>query len=165
MAEYQLNWQATTNGSAGTFDQFIELKASSGVTIVVKRLRVSFPGSASGAPNDYVAQVKLLRNTGAGSGGSAAPAAGNPGNITKLRTNAPASIVTANVKNGTASFTTGANYDVPIWEAVNTRSVFEWIAADQEEWIETNATGNYIAVALACSAASQTFNATITWEE
>jgi hypothetical protein len=165
MAEYQINWQATTNTAAGTFDQFIELKAAANTTIVLKRVRASFPGSAAGAPNDYVAQIKVLRNTAAGAGGSAVPAAGTQVDITKLRTNAPTSTVTAVVKNTTSSFTTGTNYDVPIWDAVNTRSVFEWIAADQEEWIETNATGNYIAIAIACSAASQVFNTTVTWEE
>ena len=165
MAEYQVNWNATTNPSAGTFDQFIEVKAASSTTFTLKRVRVSFPGSASGSPNDYVAQIRVNRNSGAGAGGSAAPAAGNYGNVSKLRINSGATGTTVNLKNGTASFTTGTLYDTPIWDAVNTRSVFEWIAADQEEWIECEATATYIALSLTCSAASQVFNATMTWEE
>lgn len=156
MAEYILNLSATSNVTPNTFDQYIELKAATSTTILLKRCEVSFTTTT---PQDQTAQIKILRNSAAGtatSGLTPTPA--------KLRQNSPASTATVVTKNGTNAFTTGANVDTPKFDGVNTRSFFLWIAADQEEWIESTVAG-YIAIAVAISIASMIVNVTLVWEE
>jgi len=156
MAEYQINLSATSNTAANTFDQFVELKAASGTSITIKRVRVSFVATT---PADNLCQIKVLRNSAAGTATS-----GNTPTPLKLRQNSPAATATVVTKNGTNGFTLGANTDTPIFDGVNTRSVYEWIAADQEEWVES-VVAQYVAVAIAISAASFLVNVTIVWEE
>lgn len=156
MAEYQVNVAATSNSSANTFDEFIELKAASGTSITLKRVRVSFIATT---PADNLCQIKITRNSAAGtftSGTSYTPL--------KLRQNSPASTVTATIKNSTNAAQVGTITDTPVYDGVNTRSVYEWIAADQEEWIES-VVAQYIAISLAVSAASFQCNVTAIWEE
>ncbi len=156
MAEYQINMSATSNASANTFDEFVELKAAANTSITLKRVRVSFVATT---PADNLCQIKVLRNSAAG-----VFTTGNTPTPLKLRQNAPAATATVATKNGTNGATLGTNVDTPIFDGVNTRSVFEWIAADQEEWLES-VVAQYIAVALAVSAASFLCNVTVVWEE
>ena len=156
MAEYQVNVAATSNSAANTFDEFIELKSAANTAITLKRVRVSFIATT---PADNLCQIKVLRNSAAGtftSGTSYTPL--------KLRQNSPTSTATVTIKNGTNAATVGTTTDTPIFDGVNTRSVYEWIAADNEEWIES-VVAQYIVIALAVSAASFQCNVTAVWEE
>jgi hypothetical protein len=157
LAEYTVNVNATSNSASNTDDTFIEIKNAAGMSAMLKRVRVSFPATT---PADNEVQVQVKRNSAAGAGGSAFVAL-------KRRQNAPSSAASAvNIKNGTASFTVGTNTDIPIRASVNQRSVFEWIARDEYDYIEAvPGTGGYIAVVVQVSAASQLINAECDWEE
>jgi hypothetical protein len=159
MPIFKSNIQATTNGSTNTFDQFIEIKAAASTTYLIRRIRVT-PGDSSAAPADNQMSIKLLRNSAAGTA-----TAGTTPVATKNRINAPASGATLVGKNAANNFTVGTNTDTPIWASVNERNGWEWIPADQTEVIEHSATGVWIAVAIACSAASRRVNVEIEWEE
>ena len=156
MAEYTISLQATSNATASTDDQLVEIKNAAGMSTLVKRVVVSFPITV---PVDQESQVRVVRNSAAGAGGSAFVPL-------KRRQNAPSSAATVQIKNGTASFTTGANTDTVKRVAVNTRSVFEWIARDEYDYIEAvPGTGGYIAVVAQISTASQLVNCDVDWEE
>ena len=159
MPIYKANVQATTNATPATAEQFIELKAPTGVTHLLRRVRVTV-GDGSAAPADNELRVEVWRNSAAGTATSGTtPAA------IKNRTNAPASGATLVGKNGTNAFTTGANTDKPVIGACNERGIFEWIPAVPAEYIEHSATAAYIAIVITCSAASRKVNVEIEWEE
>jgi hypothetical protein len=156
MAEYISNVAATSNGSANTFDEFIEIKAASSTSVQIKRVRVSF---ITTTPGDNECSIKLMRNSGGGTFTS-----GTVFTPLKIRQLAPAATATCTIKNGSNGATLGTNVDLPIYAGINTRSVFEWIAADQEEWIESTS-GGYVALAISCSGSSLLVNVECVWEE
>src|SRR5574337_1224131 len=121
MAEYIANVSAVSNATPNTYDEFIEVKAATGTTVELKRVRVSF---VTTTPGDNECSIKVLRNSGAGSFTS-----GTSFTPLKMRQTAPAATATVTVKNGSNNATLGVNVDTPIYAGVNTRSVFEWIAA------------------------------------
>jgi hypothetical protein len=155
-AEYTINVNATSNASGNTNDTFLQINNGTSMSAMLKRVRVSFPATT---PADNEVQVSVVRNSTAGSGGSAFVAL-------KRRQNAPTGVATIQIKNGTASFTVGTTTDTPIRASVNQRSVFEWIARDEYDYIEAvPGTLGFIAVAVQCSAASQLINAEADYEE
>jgi hypothetical protein len=153
MAQYSAEVQATSNATANTEDTFIELKAASSTSLLIKRVRVSIFTPSS----DTTTTVRLLRNSGAGSGGTSYTPL-------KKRQLSPSSTATCNVKNGTSAFSVGSNTDCPDRVNVNGRAIWEWIPRGNEEFTET-ASGAYFAVGIACSSASIKHDVTAEWEE
>ena len=64
-SEFTMNVAATSNATANTDDVFLLIKAAAGLTILVKRVRVSFPATT---PADWEALVKVTRNSATGAG-------------------------------------------------------------------------------------------------
>ena len=159
MAEYTASVNATSNGTANTDDMFIEIKAPTSTTVLVKRIRVSSPATT---PADNEVLVTVTRNTGAGTFTS-----GTGFTPIKRRTSAPVSVITSStciVKNGTNGATVGAGASVVLKTAFNQRGIFEWIARDKDDYIETGS-GEYIEVLVQCSAVSQKIAVEMDWEE
>ena len=157
MAQYTINANATSNASATTDDVFVRCNNTSAVTGLIKRIRVSFPATT---PADYEAQITVQRIS--------ATAAATTSAFTPLRRRqtAPPSICTAQIKNGTNAFGTGTVTDTVMKASVNTRSVFEWIARDEYDYIEAalGATAG-VQVTVQVSSASQLINAEMDFEE
>ena len=153
MAQYYTTVNATSNSSANTEDTFIELLPPSSVSIIVKRVRVSLTGS----PADNATRVRVRRVSAAG-------ATGTSGTIVKKRPEAPASVATSTVKNGTSAFSVGTNVDLVLDAAVNQRGIFEWVSRDEDDYIVSN-TNQRIAVTIASSAVSIVHTVEAEWEE
>jgi hypothetical protein len=153
MGQYICEVQATSNSTAGTEDEFVELKSGSGLTLLIKRVRVDIYTPSQ----DSVSTIRLLRNSAAGSTGVAYTPL-------KKRQGAPGSAATCNVKNTTSAFSVGTNVDNPDRVDVNGRAIWEWIPRGSEEFIETGSNG-YFAVGIKCSTASVVHDVTVEWEE
>jgi hypothetical protein len=155
-SEFTMNVAATSNSSANTDDVFLLIKAAAGLTILLKRIRVSFPATT---PADWEALVKVQRASGTGAGTTLV------GTALKRRQSGPASGSSFGTKSTTNSFATGTVVDTPISSAVNTRSVFEWIARDEYDYIESPIAASYIAIVVQVSTASYLVNCECDWEE
>jgi len=157
MAQYTINVNATSNSSANTDDVFIQLVNTAAVTAMVKRVRVSFPATT---PADFEAQIKVARFS------ATSAATTTAASELKRRQNGPAGICTGFTKSGTNAFGTGTVTDTVIQASVNTRSVFEWIARDEYDYIEAAlGTTAGVNVVVQVSSASQLINAEMDYEE
>lgn len=159
MAQYTANCNATSNSTATTDDVFIRVLNSATASALIKRVRVSFPATT---PADYEAQIMVQRVTGTAAGTTATLAA-----TIKRRQSAPASALPiAQLKSGTNAFPSGSVTDTVIKASVNTRSVFEWIARDEYDYIEAALGASAgVQIQVQVSSASQLINAEIDWEE
>jgi len=153
MAQYTQTVQATSNTTADTEDTFIEWTAGSGVSILIKRIRVSISTAAS----DTRARIRVVRKSAAGTGGVA-------GSAVKRHPTDRAASITPQIKSGTTAFTTGTVTDVLIDVCINARGVFEWTARDDDDMIETAAAGS-IGILIRESAASIICNVEADWVE
>ena len=157
MAQYTANVNATSNSGANTDDVFVRVNNTSTVTGLIKRIRVSFPATT---PADYEAQVTVQRIS------ATAAATTSAFTVLKRRQSAPAAICTCQTKSGTNAFGTGTVTDTIMKASVNTRSVFEWIARDEYDYIEAaTGTPSGVQVTVQVSSASQLINAEMDWEE
>jgi hypothetical protein len=94
MAQYVTYAQATSNATANTEDEFVELTGASGVSFFLKRVRIS-----CNTPNSDVAITpRVVSLSAAGSGGTS-------GTVVKKRPLSPAATSTVKIKNGTTAFT------------------------------------------------------------
>ena len=125
MAQYTVMVNATSNTTTNTEDTWIELLPPANVSILLKRIRVSFPHSTT---LDQPARIRVTRSSAAGATGTAAT-------FVKRRPAAPAAVTAGNVKNGTNAFSVGTVVDVLLDSAVNTRGVFEWVARDEDDYM------------------------------
>ena len=157
MAEFTINANATSNGSANTDDVFVRVLNTSTASALVKRIRVSFPATT---PADYEAQITVQRIS--------ATAAATTSAFTPLqrRIAGPAARSASQIKSGTNNFGTGTITDTVMKASVNTRSVFEWIARDEYDFIEAalGATSG-VQVTVQVSSASILVNAELDFEE
>ncbi len=126
MAQYTVTVNATSNTSVSTEDTFIELFPPSAVSILLKRVRVSLTTPAL----DTQVSVRVTRASAAGSTGTAFT-------VMERRPSGPATVTTVNVKNGTAAFTVGTVVDVLLNTAFNGRGLFEWVARDERDIMES----------------------------
>lgn len=157
MAQYTVNVNATSNSGANTDDVFLAINNTAAVSAMVKRVRVSFPATA---PADYEAQITVQRFT------ATSAATTSAGTEVKRRFTAPVAICVTNTKSGTNAFGTGTVSDTVIKASVNTRSVFEWIARDEYDYIEAAlGTTAGVQVSVQVSSASILVNAEMDWEE
>ena len=153
MAQYESNVTATTNASANTEDEFIELTAAANTSLLLKRVRVSVQSTSD--DNDYTVRIGV--DSTAGTGGVA-------GTANTKRNGAPTSTAAVNVKNGTSAFTLGAVTKSIGTTNLNGRGIYEWIPRGPEEFIES-ALAKYISVIVKCSVASKVISVSIEWEE
>jgi len=157
MAQYTVNVNATSNSGANTDDVFLAINNTAAVSAMVKRVRVSFPATA---PADYEAQITVQRFT------ATSAATTSAGTEVKRRFTAPVATCVTNTKSGTNAFGTGTVSDTVIKASVNTRSVFEWIARDEYDYIEAAlGTTAGVQVSVQVSSASILVNAEMDWEE
>src|SRR6476661_3681550 len=61
MTQYTTNVQATSNTVVNTEDVFVELKAPTGITIKIKRIRVGFSDGTATIGVDNYFRIKLAR--------------------------------------------------------------------------------------------------------
>jgi len=157
MAQYTINANATSNSSANTDDVFVRVLNTATASALVKRVRVSFPATT---PADYECQVAVDRISATG---AATTSAFTP---LQRRIAGPAARCAGQIKSGTNAFGTGTVTDTVIKASVNTRSVFEWIARDEYDYIEAalGATAG-VQVRVQVSSASQLINAELDFEE
>ena len=157
MAQYTINANATSNGSANTDDVFCRVLNTSTASALVKRIRVSFPATT---PADYECQITVQRIS------ATAAATTNAFTILQRRIAGPAPRCAAQTKSGTNNFGTGTITDTVMKASVNTRSVFEWIARDEYDYIEAalGATAG-VQVTVQVSSASQLVNCEMDFEE
>lgn len=127
MAQYSLVVNATAHSTINTEDTWIEIFPPAAVSVQLKRIRVSFSHTTV---SDVPARIRVTRNSAAGAtGASQTPI--------ERRPSGPASVSTCLVKNGTTAFTVGTVVDAPIDVSVNSRGVFEWVARDERDVIES----------------------------
>lgn len=124
MANYNVNVNATSNGTSDTEDTWIELQPPSGVALALYRIRVSNPHSTL---IDNPIRVRLNR-------ASAAGATGTSFTPKEHRPNGPAAVSSCNVKNGTSAFSVGTVIETLIDVAFNSRGLFEWVARDENDY-------------------------------
>lgn len=153
MAQYYTTVNATSNSSANTEDTFIELLPPSAVSLILKRIRVSF----TAAPADNAFRVRVKRVSAAG-------ATGTSGTVVKKRPTSPAAVSTSTVKNGTTAFTVGTLVETILDVGINQRGVFEWVSRDEDDYIVSN-TNQRIAITGSCSAVSVVATFEADWEE
>jgi hypothetical protein len=154
MAQYTAVVNATSNGTINTEDTFIELFPPSGVSILLKRVRISFPHTTvSDVPNE----IRVTRASAAGATGTAFTPV-------ERRPSGPASVTTCNVKNGTAAFSVGTVVDTVIRGTVNSRGVFEWVARDERDIIESGV-NQRMAITCKVNLVSMILDVECDWEE
>lgn len=154
MAQYTVTVNATANGTPQTEETWIELLPPANVSILLKRVRVSF---AHTTVSDVPARIRVTRSSAAGATGTAAT-------FVKRRPAAPAAVTGGNVKNGTSAFTVGTVVDVLMDSAVNTRGIFEWVARDEDDYM-VSGVNQRINVLLRVNLASMVCNVECDFEE
>ncbi len=125
MAQYTVQVNATSNSTINTEDTWIEIFPPANVSVILKRVRVSFPHTTV---SDVPARIRVTRSSAAGATGTAFTPV-------RRRPAAPASVSTVNIKNGTAAFTVGTLVEIMLDSAVNSRGIFEWVARDEDDYI------------------------------
>ena len=158
MGQYGANVQATSNTSANTDDVFIELKAPTGVTIKVKRVRVGFGDGTATAGVDNHFRIKFMRwdTTTAGTGAFTA---------IKRNANSSAAAATVKVKQTTTAMALGTtNVETLDIIGPNGRALFEWLARDDDDMIVVKP-ASLFAVVLSSAVASQKLMASCDWVE
>ena len=157
LPEYSVTVNATSNSSANTEDTFVELSVG---TLNVKRVRVRF-GDGTLAEADTQFRVRLVRKTAGGATGTA-------GTAVRMHQMDRTSGATVTVKNGTAAFSTATLGDIVDTIVCNHRAIFEWVARDDDDMIQTHITlgsGGMFAVLLQSATVSEKFQVTVNWEE
>lgn len=155
MGTYVSQVSATSNSSANTEDEFVELTAAASTSAFVKRVRIS-----CNTPNSDVtitARICIMSGQGGGYGS---------GTSVKKRLGqaAPACFTTNRIKSGTTPFTLGGITSTVYQDNVNGRSIWEWIPRGNEEFIDSGIAG-IVAVLIKVSAASVILNVQVEWEE
>lgn len=153
MAQYTCTVNATSNTSTSTEDTFIELFPPANVSILLKRVRISLTTPAL----DTQMSVRVTR-------ASAAGATGTSFTPIERRPAGPASVTTVNVKNGTSAFTVGTVVDVLMNTAFNGRGLFEWVARDERDIIESGV-NQRMGILFKSGTASTVITAECDWEE
>ena len=125
MAQYTVQVNATSNSTINTEDTWIEIFPPANVSVILKRVRVSFPHTTV---SDVPARIRVTRSSAAGATGTAFTPV-------RRRPAAPASVSTVNIKNGTAAFAVGTLVEIMLDSAVNSRGIFEWVARDEDDYI------------------------------
>ncbi len=154
MAQYTAVINATSNSTLNTEDTFVELLPPSAVSILLKRIRVSFPFTTV---SDVPCEIRVVRSSAGG-------ATGTVGGIVERRPNGPASVTTNMVKNGTTAFSVGTVVDTVLRATVNTRGVFEWVARDERDVIESG-TNQRLGITCKIGVASCVTDVEVDWEE
>lgn len=154
MAQYTCLVNATSNGTGNTEDTWIEIFPPANVSVILKRVRVSFPHTTV---LDVPARVRINRASAAGATGTA---------FTPIRRRpaAPASVSTVNIKNGTNAFSVGTVVETALDAAVNTRGVFEFVSRDENDHIQSGI-NQRLAIALRVNTASVVCNVECDYEE
>lgn len=146
---------ASTSATQNTDQTFIELLPPSGVSIQLKRIRASFTGAAT----DVMIRIRVNRVSAAG-------ATGTSGTIVKKRPGSPAAVTTSTIKNAASAFSVGTLVDTPLDVNVNSRGVFEWIARDEFDIIESGVNQRIaISATNSSSAVAQTMTMEADWLE
>lgn len=154
MGQFTSLVNATSNSTINTEDTFIELLPPSAQSLLLKRIRVSFPHTTVA---DVPCEIRVTRNSAGG-------ATGTSGTITKRRPSGPAAEATSTIKNGTTAFTVGTVVDTVLRATVNTRGVFEWVARDERDVIESGL-NQRVAITIKVNVASQVIDVECDWEE
>lgn len=157
MAQYVTNVQATSNSTINTEDLFLELKAPTGVTIKIKRVRVGFSDGTDTAGVDNYFRIKTVRydTTTAGT-------TGTPG-VDRVAKNAnmPAATATSKGKSTTTACVLGTtNVSVVDLISVNGRALYEFVARDEDDYIVVKPASCFC-VALQSGVVSQKFTVTV----
>ena len=156
MAIYTVTVAATSNTSAGTFDNFVQITGATSTRFKIRRIKAYyFGGSTAVADNEVNLKICLLSAAGTGS---------TTGTIVKLDPLMPSATSTAAVKNGTAAFTTGTVTSTISQVGFNERSYWEWTASSEGEEYNSGSAG-ILAVQLASSAASRVYAVEVEFEE
>lgn len=156
MAGFTGTVSATSNGTPATDDVFVEIKAATATTFFLKRIEVTFPGAT---PDDQAVLVKVTKNTGA-----ATFTSGTTFTLVPMRINGNAATSVCKIKNGTNAATVGTGSTSVKTIGQNTRGSYVWVAADQNEWIESPSAG-YIEIVIQCGKASYVCNVDVEIEE
>lgn len=153
MAQYTTNVQTTSNGTANTPDTFIELKAPTGVTIKIKRVRVGFSDGTdtAGVDNHFVVKLYRWDTTTAGTTTTFTPVPRNA--------NLQAAVATAKIKSGACALGT-TNVTIVDLISVNGRALYEWLARDDDDMIVVKP-ASLFAVVLASPVISQKFTVSV----
>jgi len=154
MAQYTSVVNATSHATLNTEESWIEILPPSAVSVLLKRVRVSFPFTTV---SDVPCEIRVVRSSAGG-------ATGTSGTITERRPNGPASVSTSTIKNGTSAFTVGTVVDTVMRATVNTRGVFEWVARDERDIIESG-TNQRVCILLKINVASCVTDVECDWEE
>jgi hypothetical protein len=152
MAHYVTNVEANTNSSAGTEDQFVELKAAASTSLLVKRVAIS----CNTVSSDALITIRFITSANAGSGGTS-------GTAVPKRKLAPASTATVNIKNASNNFTLGSSPTTVDRRNMNGRASLEWIPLGNEELIESPSGGYFIVAAKATATVS--LDVSVEWDE
>lgn len=175
MPQYVAGVTATTNSTTGTADVFMELKATSSVTIQLKRVRVSFGSSnQSAGPTSYaLAQIYRYTTTSTTTPttltfpASTSAAGASSGSFWTSRSAVAvnSTLASLKVKNGTTAYTLGTGSvqlvdQFPVYGLM----MWEWLARDNEDYIESGV-NNCIAIALSAQAVSQVYSVLCDWVE
>lgn len=154
MAEYIARVQATSNSSANTEDEFVELRAAASTGFLLKRVRISC--ATAGSDVDITARIASLASGTAGSGTAFTPL--------KKRPTAPAATTACTVKTTTTALALGGTPATLEQVDVNGRSVWEWVPRGDEEYIDSGSAG-IITIAIKVSAVSIVLDVTVEFEE
>lgn len=154
MAQYRVAFQATSSGTGGTEDTWLEIFPPAGVSVTVKRFLIT---SADTTVSDGYILPRWRRATTAGIGGT-------PGNIIKLRPEAPNSVCEVNVKNGLSNFSLGTSAGDIAVSCFNARGIWEWVARDTDDKISSDV-NQRIALVCRAQASSHDFTLQCDWEE
>lgn len=154
MAEYIARVQATSNTSANTEDEFIELRGAASTGFLLKRVRISV--NTQNSDVNVTARIISLASGTGGSGTSFTPL--------KKRPTAPAATTVCTVKNGTTALALGGTPVTIEQVNMNGRAIWEWIPRGNEEYIDSGSAG-IITIAIKCSTASIILDVTTEFEE
>ncbi len=153
MAEFTVEVQATSNTSANTEDEFIEISGAASTGFFLKRVEIS-----CNTPNsdvDITGRIVKL---------SAVGASASAGTSVQKRPTSPTATSTVKVKNSTNAFYLGSVTST-FWQTnVNGRAVWAWIPRGNEEYIDSGSAG-IIAVVAKVSSASIVLNVNAEYEE
>lgn len=153
MASFSTTVGATTNVASGTEDSFIDITPPAGVSILVKRFRISIRTAAS----DDRFRFRLIRKSVQGTGSVV-------GTIVEKRPDGPAAVSTIQVKTGVTAFLAGTLVDLVDEIEVNGRAIFEWVPRGPEEVVMSRV-AEIIGLNVFASANSIEVDVTIEWEE
>jgi len=157
LAQYVTVVQATSNSTINTEDLFLELKAPTGVTIKIKRVRVGFSDGTDTAGVDNYFRIKFVRYDTTTAGTTAAPTV----SMVPKNANFVAAVSTVKGKSTTTACALGTtNVTVVDLISVNGRALYEFIARDEDDYIVVKP-ASLFCVALQSGVVSQKFTVTV----